>query len=122
MLFKYLKVRCFMSLDSLLSLCSQQIALGYESSLFMADMVPLADPMENARRPRVFRIADRQTIEADLDIYNLTNNGAGQQFVNGNNAASATFRQLRKVQPPRSAQISLRYHFQRASCHTVMLD
>ena len=60
---------------------------------------------------REFRITDRQTVEADLNIYNLTNNGAGQQFVNGNNAASATFGQLQNVQPPRSAQISLRYHF-----------
>jgi len=60
---------------------------------------------------REFRITDRQTVEADLNIYNLTNNGAGQQFVNGNNAASATFGQLQNVQSPRSAQISLRYHF-----------
>jgi hypothetical protein len=60
---------------------------------------------------REFRITDRQTVEADLNIYNLTNNGAGQQFVNGNNAASATFGDLQNVQLPRSAQISLRYHF-----------
>ena len=60
---------------------------------------------------REFRITDRQTVEADLNIYNLTNNGAGQQFVNGNNSASATFGELQNVQPPRSAQISLRYHF-----------
>jgi hypothetical protein len=60
---------------------------------------------------RTFRITDRQTVEADLNIYNLTNNGAGQQFVNGNNISSATFGELQNVQPPRSAQISLRYHF-----------
>jgi hypothetical protein len=60
---------------------------------------------------RQFRITDRQTVEADLNIYNLTNNGAAQQFVNGNNAASATFGSLQNVQLPRSAQISLRYHF-----------
>jgi hypothetical protein len=60
---------------------------------------------------REFRITDRQTVEADLNIYNLTNNGAGQQFVNGNNASSATFGELQNVQLPRSAQISLRYHF-----------
>ena len=60
---------------------------------------------------REFRITERQAVEADLNIYNLTNNGAGQQFVNGNNAASATFGQLQNVQLPRSAQISLRYHF-----------
>ena len=60
---------------------------------------------------REFRINDRQSVEADLNIYNLTNNGAGQQFVNGNNSASATFGELQNVQPPRSAQISVRYHF-----------
>jgi outer membrane receptor for Fe3+-dicitrate len=65
----------------------------------------------NALVGRDFRITDRQTIEADLNIYNLTNNGAGQQFINGNNASSATFGELQNVQLPRSAQISLRYHF-----------
>lgn len=65
----------------------------------------------NALAGREFKINDRQTVEADLNIYNLANNGAGQQFVNGNNAASATFGQLQNVQLPRSAQVSLRYHF-----------
>jgi hypothetical protein len=60
---------------------------------------------------REFRITDRQTVEADLNIYNITNNGAAQQFVNGNNASSSTFGSLQNVQLPRSAQISLRYHF-----------
>ncbi|HEY4050385.1 MAG TPA: TonB-dependent receptor [Acidobacteriaceae bacterium] len=65
----------------------------------------------NALVGREFRISDRQTIEVDLNVYNLTNNGAAQQFVNGNNAASATFGELQNVQLPRSAQIGLRYHF-----------
>jgi outer membrane receptor for Fe3+-dicitrate len=60
---------------------------------------------------RDFRITDRQSVEADLNIYNITNNGSGQQFVNGNNISSATFGSLQNVQLPRSAQISLRYHF-----------
>lgn len=60
---------------------------------------------------REFRISERQTVEADLNVYNLTNSGAAQQFVNGNNAASATFGELQNVQLPRSAQIGLRYHF-----------
>jgi hypothetical protein len=60
---------------------------------------------------RTFQIGDRQTVEAELNIYNLTNNGAAQQFVNGNNAASATFGELQNVQLPRSAQIGLRYRF-----------
>lgn len=65
----------------------------------------------NALAGREFQITDRQTLEADVNIYNVTNNGAAQQFVNGNNAASATFGELQNVQLPRSAQISLRYHF-----------
>jgi hypothetical protein len=69
-----------------------------------------ADGSRRAQR-REFRITDNQTVEADLNIYNLTNNGAGQQFANGNNAASATFGQLQNVQPPRSTQISMRYRF-----------
>ncbi len=60
---------------------------------------------------REFKLTDRQSVEADLNIYNITNNGAGQQFVNGNNISSATFGSLQNVQLPRSAQISLRYHF-----------
>jgi hypothetical protein len=60
---------------------------------------------------REFRITDRQTVEADLNVYNVTNNGGAQQFVNGNNAASATFGELQNIQLPRSAQISLRYRF-----------
>jgi hypothetical protein len=65
----------------------------------------------NVLAGRTFQITDRQTLEADLNVYNLTNNGAGQQFVNGNNAASATFGELQNVQLPRSAQIGLRYRF-----------
>lgn len=65
----------------------------------------------NALAGREFRISDRQTLEADLNIYNITNNGAAQQFVNGNNSSSATFGELQNVQLPRSAQIGLRYHF-----------
>ena len=60
---------------------------------------------------REFRITDSQSVEADLNIYNLTNNGAAQQFVNGNNIASATYGELQNVQQPRSAQIGIRYRF-----------
>jgi outer membrane receptor for Fe3+-dicitrate len=60
---------------------------------------------------REFRITERQTVEADLNIYNLTNNGAGQQFVNGNNSTTSNFGSLQNIQLPRSAQIGLRYHF-----------
>jgi Carboxypeptidase regulatory-like domain/TonB-dependent Receptor Plug Domain len=65
----------------------------------------------NALAGRTFHITDRQTVEADVNLYNVTNNGAGQQFVNGNNASSATFGELQNVQLPRSAQIGLRYRF-----------
>jgi hypothetical protein len=65
----------------------------------------------NVLAGRTFQITDRQTVEANLNVYNVTNNGAGQQFVNGNNAASATFGELQNVQLPRSAQIGLRYRF-----------
>jgi len=60
---------------------------------------------------RVFNINERQSVEFDADFYNVTNNGSGQQFVNGNNASSSTFGELQNVQLPRSAQFSLRYHF-----------
>ncbi|MGI4831565.1 MAG: carboxypeptidase regulatory-like domain-containing protein [Janthinobacterium lividum] len=65
----------------------------------------------NALVGRDFRITDHQGIEADLNLYNLSNNGTAQQFVNGNNAASGTFGQLQNIQMPRSGQISVRYHF-----------
>ena len=60
---------------------------------------------------RVFSISDRQSVEADVNLYNLTNRGAAQQFVNGNNASSQTFGELQNVQLPRSAQFTLRYRF-----------
>jgi hypothetical protein len=46
-----------------------------------------------------------------VNVYNITNQGAAQQFVNGNNISSSTFGELQNVQLPRSAQFSVRYHF-----------
>lgn len=40
---------------------------------------------------REFRITDCQSIEGDVNLYNLLNGGVAQQFVNGNNIASSTF-------------------------------
>jgi hypothetical protein len=60
---------------------------------------------------REFKITDRQSVEADVNIYNLTNRGAAQQFVNGTNSSSSTFGSLQNIQLPRSAQFTLRYHF-----------
>ncbi len=65
----------------------------------------------NVLAGREFRITDRQSVEATVNIYNLANNGGAQQFVNGNNIASATFGELQNVQQPRSAQFGLRYRF-----------
>ncbi len=61
---------------------------------------------------REFRITDRQSIEADLNVYNILNEASAQQFVNGNNkSATATFGTTQNIQVPRSGQISLRYKF-----------
>ncbi|MGO4209321.1 TonB-dependent receptor [Terriglobus sp. 2YAB30_2] len=60
---------------------------------------------------REFPITDRQGFEIAANIYNVTNRGAGQQFVNGTNASSSTFGSLQNIQTPRSAQFTLRYHF-----------
>jgi hypothetical protein len=60
---------------------------------------------------REFPLGERQSVEADLDVYNLLNAASAQQFVNGNNISSSTFGSLQNIQVPRSAQISLRYKF-----------
>jgi len=60
---------------------------------------------------REFRITDHQSFEADVNIYNIANQGAAQQFVNGNNISSSTFGSLQNIQLPRSAQFSVRYSF-----------
>lgn len=60
---------------------------------------------------REFPLGERQSLEADLDVYNLLNGSSAQQFVNGNNISSSTFGSLQNIQVPRSAQISLRYKF-----------
>ncbi|WP_162539457.1 TonB-dependent receptor [Granulicella sp. WH15] len=66
----------------------------------------------NALVGREFKLTDRQSIEADMNILNITNQGAGQQFVNGtNSSATATFGTLQTIQAPRSAQFSVRYRF-----------
>jgi hypothetical protein len=60
---------------------------------------------------REFPLGEHQSVEADLDVYNLLNAASAQQFVNGNNISSSTFGSLQNIQVPRSAQISLRYKF-----------
>ena len=46
-----------------------------------------------------------------LDLLNITNNGAGQQFLGGNNITSANFGQLQNIQTPRAGQLSVRLQF-----------
>jgi hypothetical protein len=60
---------------------------------------------------REFHIHDRQAVLVDFNLYNIINQGAAQQFVNGNNIASSTFGSLQNIQLPRSAQFSVRYNF-----------
>jgi len=61
---------------------------------------------------REFSFRDHQSVEGDVNILNVTNRNSGQQFSNGNNiAATSTFGVLTNIQPPRSVQFSVRYHF-----------
>jgi hypothetical protein len=60
---------------------------------------------------REFQITERQSVQVDVDIFNILNGGAAQQFVNGNNISSSTFGSLQNIQLPRSAQFSVRYSF-----------
>ena len=72
----------------------------------------------NARIGRDFRFGARR-LEAALDIFNLTNRGAVQAFLNGGNQLySPNFAKKADgsfigstVQPPRSAQLTLRFVF-----------
>ena len=52
-----------------------------------------------------------KSVQVDVDIFNILNGGAAQQFVNGNNISSSTFGSLQNIQLPRSAQFSVRYSF-----------
>lgn len=65
----------------------------------------------DAAAGREFKIGDRQSVQVDFNLYNLINQGAAQQFVNGNNISSSTFGSLQNIQLPRSAQFSVRYSF-----------
>jgi len=61
---------------------------------------------------RDFRITERHTIQAAIDIFNITNRGAAQQFVTGGNQInSKNYGLTDNVQLPRSAQVSVRYRF-----------
>jgi hypothetical protein len=65
----------------------------------------------NARVGRRFKLAPGASAEIGLDVFNITNNGAGQQFLGGNNITSANFGLLQNIQTPRASQVSLRLQF-----------
>jgi Carboxypeptidase regulatory-like domain/TonB dependent receptor/TonB-dependent Receptor Plug Domain len=66
----------------------------------------------NARVGRDFRITERQTVLAALDVLNITNQGAAQQFISGaNQVNSKNHGGLQNVQLPRQAQVTLRWSF-----------
>lgn len=66
----------------------------------------------NARVGRVFRTSEWSSVEVDLDVFNIPNAGAAQQFLSsGNQINSANYGGLQNIQVPRSAQFSVRWKF-----------
>jgi hypothetical protein len=65
----------------------------------------------NARAGRTFNLGSDTSVEFDLDILNIVNAGAGQQFLGGNNITSANFGQIQNIQTPRAVQASVRLKF-----------
>ena len=65
----------------------------------------------NARVGRSFKTGTGTSAEVDLDVLNIANAGAGQQFLGGNNITSVNFGQIQNIQTPRAAQFSVRFQF-----------
>lgn len=65
----------------------------------------------NARVGRTFKLGGVTSVEFDLDVLNIANAGAGQQFLGGNNLTSVNFGQIQNIQTPRAAQLSARLQF-----------
>ena len=66
----------------------------------------------DSRVGRYFAISERQTIQVALDVFNITNQGAAQQFVSSaNNVNSKNYGLTQNVQLPRSGQVSVRWRF-----------
>jgi hypothetical protein len=65
----------------------------------------------NARVARELALGGGSSVEVALDIFNITNNGAGQQFLGGNNITSANFGGIQNIQTPRSGQLAIRLKF-----------
>jgi len=70
-------------------------------------------PRLNLRFGKEFRFKENHTLEANVDVFNITNDATPRFFRSGaNNLSSATFGQLQSiVQSPRGAQLSIRYRF-----------
>ncbi|MBV9268836.1 MAG: TonB-dependent receptor [Acidobacteriaceae bacterium] len=61
---------------------------------------------------RQFRLTERQSVTGSLDVLNIANGGAAQQFVSGaNQVNSKNYGLLQNVQLPRQAQVTLRWQF-----------
>jgi hypothetical protein len=65
----------------------------------------------NARVGRSFKSGNGTSFEIDLDVFNIANAAAGQQFLGGNNNTSANFGLYQNIQTPRAGQITLRLQF-----------
>jgi hypothetical protein len=65
----------------------------------------------NARVGRSFKLGNSATAELDVDVLNIANAGAGQQFLGGNNITSANFGLYQNIQTPRAGQLSFRIQF-----------
>jgi hypothetical protein len=65
----------------------------------------------NARVGRSFKTGSGTSTEIDLDLFNLPNAGAGQQFLGGNNNTNVNFGRLQNIQTPRAGQITVRLQF-----------
>src|SRR5262245_3482611 len=66
----------------------------------------------NARVVREFRLNERFSFEVVADVFNITNRGSAQQFVNGGNRINGSnYGGLQYIQTPRSAQFSVRWKF-----------
>ena len=69
-------------------------------------------PRLNMRFGKEFHFWEKHIFEANVDFFNITNNGAPLFFRNGTNTSLTTFGQfLSNTQSPRGAQMSVRWRF-----------
>lgn len=70
-------------------------------------------PRLNLRFGKEFRFKENHTLEANVDIFNITNDATPLFFsASANNLSSTTFGRFQSiVQAPRGAQLSIRYRF-----------